>query len=142
MARLGGLPRACEDTPFRMEIRAEGARTLWIRRIGAQAVRSVQWVGADGLLAERMGPGLVCCLPEVREGALRLNLRRMALLGVPMPRWLLPRVTTREWQAGGLYRFDVAMALPGVGPVVHYHGWLDTGARAEAPGSPVSAPDF
>jgi hypothetical protein len=41
-----------------------------------------------------------------------------------MPRFLMPRGTAREYEAGGRFHFDVPIALPLIGPVIHYRGWL------------------
>ncbi len=41
-----------------------------------------------------------------------------------MPRFLLPLGVAREYEADGRFHFDVPIALPLVGPLVHYKGWL------------------
>jgi hypothetical protein len=45
-----------------------------------------------------------------------------------MPMALAPRTPAREWQEDGRFQFDVSIALPLIGPVVHYRGWLVKGA--------------
>ncbi|MEX0954024.1 MAG: DUF4166 domain-containing protein [Rhizobiaceae bacterium] len=46
--------------------------------------------------------------------------------GIPLPMAmaLAPRSRAREWQEGRRFRFDVPIALPLVGPIVSYTGWL------------------
>ena len=43
-----------------------------------------------------------------------------------MPIALAPWITAGEHGADGRFHFDVAVAMPLIGPVVHYRGWLDT----------------
>jgi hypothetical protein len=50
--------------------------------------------------------------------------RRWRLLGIPMPRFLLPTGAAREHADGGRFNFDVEIRLPLVGLVVAYRGWL------------------
>ena len=50
------------------------------------------------------------------------------MLGVPIPRVLLPRSDTRESVDDlGRATFDVGLSLPVVGAVVRYRGWLVPG---------------
>ena len=53
-----------------------------------------------------------------------MRMRRWTCLGVPLPMALAPRSRAREWQEGDRFRFDVPIALPFIGLVVHYRGWL------------------
>jgi hypothetical protein len=41
-----------------------------------------------------------------------------------MPRWLMPRVDAREHAADGVFHFAVEIALPAIGRLVRYEGWL------------------
>jgi hypothetical protein len=42
-----------------------------------------------------------------------------------MPLLLAPHIAAREWEEDDRFRFEVAVALPLLGPVVAYSGWLD-----------------
>ncbi|MNY78176.1 hypothetical protein D3C86_2183260 [compost metagenome] len=53
-----------------------------------------------------------------------MRMRRWSLLRVPLPLWLAPSSEAREWAEGEVFCFDVPIALPGIGEVVHYRGWL------------------
>ena len=58
-----------------------------------------------------------------------MHLKGWRFLGVPMPRVLGPKVTTREWGQGGLYHFDVQVGVPIMGwPLVRYTGHLKVAA--------------
>ena len=51
-------------------------------------------------------------------------LRRWWLGPLPMPLALAPLMSAREYEEEGRFRFDVRLALPLLGPLVHYRGWL------------------
>ena len=54
-----------------------------------------------------------------------MHLTRWTVFGLRLPLALAPRIEAREWQdEAGRFRFDVAVALPLAGEVVHYTGWL------------------
>jgi Domain of unknown function (DUF4166) len=42
----------------------------------------------------------------------------------PMPLALGPRSVARETEVDGVFHFEVAIALPFIGHVVGYRGWL------------------
>ena len=46
------------------------------------------------------------------------------LLSIPLPRRTLPRVNCLESAEGARFRFDIDVAFPLIGPVIHYRGWL------------------
>ena len=77
-----------------------------------------------GQLEERFG--LFRFRFELPSGAvgLRMRLRRWLIGPIPMPLWLAPKSDAREWEEEGRFRFDVPIALPVIGLVVHYRGWL------------------
>ena len=60
----------------------------------------------------------------VEGDRLRYVIRGWSFLGLPMPGFLGPRTDTFETEEGGRFVFDVEIALPLVGRVVHYRGWL------------------
>ncbi|MEG3148431.1 DUF4166 domain-containing protein [Sphingomonas sp. ZT3P38] len=95
----------------------------WTRRFGPHAFTSrLRQRGVR--LVERFGPlRFHFDLPSNTDG-LEMVLRRWTCLGIPLPLALAPRIQAREWQDGDRFRFDVAIALPLIGLVVHYDGWL------------------
>ncbi|RDJ25253.1 DUF4166 domain-containing protein [Bosea caraganae] len=62
---------------------------------------------------------------EADDRGLAMHLKRWWLGPVPLPLALAPRSLAREWEADGRFQFDVPIALPLVGTVVHYRGWLE-----------------
>ena len=74
---------------------------------------------------ERFGPFAFDLGLELREGALHWPLLAGRCLGLPLPRWCLPRVVAREGAEAGRFRFHVEMHAPfGGGLIVAYRGWL------------------
>jgi hypothetical protein len=53
------------------------------------------------------------------------RIRRVSSLGIPLSAKWFDGVVAREFEEDGRYRFDVRAALPFVGLLVHYRGWLD-----------------
>lgn len=55
---------------------------------------------------------------------LTMVMRRWWLGAIPLPLLLAPRSVAREWHEDGSFQFDVLIALPLIGRLVHYRGWL------------------
>lgn len=77
-----------------------------------------------GRLVERFGPMRFSFDLPADASGLRMVMRGWSIFGVPMPLWLAPRSEAREWADGEDFCFDVPIALPGIGTVVHYSGRL------------------
>lgn len=76
-------------------------------------------------LVERFGPlRFAFDLPSNDHG-LTMVMRRWWIGPLPLPKWLAPRSTAREWAEGGRFHFDVPIALPLIGRLVHYRRWLE-----------------
>jgi len=122
VGRVMGFPPE-GSWPLRVAFSARDGKERWTRDFGGHAFSSELSQAGQGV-AERFGPlRFVFDLPSDGEG-LKMVLRGWTVFGVPMPRWLGPRIDAREWQEGGRFRFEVAVAMPLLGPVVRYTGWL------------------
>lgn len=95
----------------------------WTRDFGGQVfVSELSQRGRH--LVERFGPlRFYFDLPS-DEAGLTMVMRKWSVLGVPMPLFLAPKSLAREWAEGEDFRFDVPIALPLAGDVVHYRGRL------------------
>ena len=101
----------------------------WTRHFGRHRFTS-ELSERHGRAVERFGPlRFHFDLPADAAG-LRMEMRRWTCLGVPLPLFLAPQTEAREWVEDGRFRFDVPIALPLIGPVVHYSGWLDAPKNA------------
>ena len=80
----------------------------------------------------RQGPHLIEAFGPLRFGfdlvsddtGLTMHIRRWWFGPLPLPLRLAPRSVAREWQADDRFQFDVPIALPLIGLIVHYRGWL------------------
>jgi hypothetical protein len=96
----------------------------WTRDFGGHLFSS-ELSRAAGGVTERFGPlRFVFDLPS-GPGGLEMRLRRWSLFRLPMTLFFAPRIAAREWEEEGRFRFEVAVAMPLIGPVVAYSGWLD-----------------
>jgi len=75
-------------------------------------------------LTERFGPmRFYFDLPSDASG-LTMMMRGWSVFSIPMPLFLAPKSEAREWAEGDDFCFDVPIALPLIGKVVHYRGRL------------------
>lgn len=78
----------------------------------------------NGHLVERFGPFRFSFDLPMRDNGFGMEIRRWSFLRLPLPHFLAPRSVAHEWAEDGCFQFDVPIALPFVGLVVHYRGWL------------------
>jgi hypothetical protein len=138
IARIMGFPPAGADVPVTVRFFERAGHEIWSRRFG-DAGFSSELSERGGLLIERFGAlrfGF-----ELKGGpeGLGMHLRRWWLGPAPLPLALGPRGVARETEIDGVFHFDVPIALPFVGPIVSYQGWLKrTPVPANDPASAVN----
>jgi hypothetical protein len=85
-----------------------------------------------GRLTERFGlVRFAFDLPSESTG-LRMIIRRWWIGKLPLPLFLAPRSEAAEWEEEGRFYFDVPIALPLIGLLVQYRGWLEPADRLES----------
>jgi hypothetical protein len=127
IGRAVGFPPASDDLPVTVTLSRAGEREVWTRDFAGHEFRSTQERGVgrnEGLIVERFGRIAFAMAIVVRDGELHLIQRRWTFLGMPMPRFLLPRGEVYEHDADGRFNFHVDVVLPVVGRVAGYRGWL------------------
>jgi hypothetical protein len=123
IGRVMGFPPA-GSYPVHVAFAAQGGEERWTRDFGGHVFSSTLSQAGQGV-AERFGPlRFTFDLSSGSEG-LAMVLRGWTAFGVPMPRWLGPRIIGREWQEDERFRFEVGVGLPLLGEVVYYTGWLE-----------------
>lgn len=132
LARGLGAPHAAMDGAIRFELDAGPALETWTRHFPQHVMKS-QMRCAGPRLVEKLGAVRLYFTLLEQGGALRIQLDGLQVLGVPCPRWLLPRVHALETGRDGAVFFDVRAALPGVGTVSAYRGHLVFPTEGEAP---------
>ena len=81
---------------------------------------------AVGLWGAFLGRPAIWVLPVVFPLVMAFG-GAMGVLGIPLPRALLPGDQSFEYEADGRFVFDVEIGAPGVGRIVHYRGTLQPG---------------
>ena len=122
---LVGFPAAANDVEVRVEFTARHGVETWTRKFSGRAFRSTQKAAGQGLLVERFGAFACALRVTAREEGLDLAPIRAALLGIPLPRILLPRIVATERVTDRRFCFHVEIELPFFGPLIRYRGWLE-----------------
>lgn len=101
----------------------EGGTERWTRDFGGHVfVSELSQSGRH--LVERFGPMRFYFDLPSDEAGLTMAMRKWSVLHIPMPLFLAPKSVAREWADGEDFWFDVPIALPLIGDVVHYRGRL------------------
>jgi predicted DCC family thiol-disulfide oxidoreductase YuxK len=132
VGQLVGFPAAANDIEVRVDFTARRGVETWTRTFAERAFRSTQKAGGPCLLVERFGAFACALRLTATDEGLDLAPIRAALLGIPLPRSLLPRIVATERVAGGRFCFHVEIELPFFGPLVRYRGWLERISGCEA----------
>jgi hypothetical protein len=123
VAKMFGFPPAGRHSLY-VSFEEENGVERWTRDFSGQSFSS-RLSEEKGHLVERFSAFRFSFDLPLRGNGLSMEIRRWSLLGVPMPLFLAPRSTAYEWAEGDRFHFDVSIALPLIGLVVHYRGWLD-----------------
>jgi hypothetical protein len=123
LCRIMGFPAAAAQVPVSVWMREKGGVETWCRDFGGSAFSSRLAQQGD-LLTERFGPIRFGFTLRREPDGLTMHFARWWLGPLPMPRLLMPHGTAREYEAEGRFHFDVPIALPLIGPIIHYRGWL------------------
>lgn len=127
VARIFRFPKSADDLPVRVDFTPSGKGELWERSFGDHRFSSLQFAGSgrnEHLIVEQFGFVKISLALAVEGDRLYLIPRRWTLLGVPLPKLLLPKGNTFETERDGKFVFDVELALPVFGLIVSYKGSL------------------
>jgi hypothetical protein len=127
LRRLLELPGPGPGQSVNVEIdRSHGhAIEVWTRRFASGRMRSTLRTGPLPLLEERLGPVTLRFHLQVEQGEIVWTLVGARMLGLPIPRALLGRVSARSGARGDSYHFAVAAELPLIGRWIAYQGTLE-----------------
>ena len=125
---LAGLPKSGTGVPVSAAFTPDGrGGEHWVRRFGerryASSFSAVRR-GDENLLGERFGPFSLEFRLQASRTGLSWLLVDVTCVGIRAPRWAVPKVGCLERGEGGRFAFDIKAALPFVGPLIHYIGWL------------------
>ncbi len=134
LARGLGSPRETGEGALQFELHAAIEGEVWTRHFPGRTMRScLQLVG--GRLQERLGLTQLTFQLEASTEALNMRLVHLKFLGLPCPRWLMPRIVAKETGLGEHLNFEVSAVVPGVGAVVYYCGYLQLPPQLSATNS-------
>lgn len=123
LARCLGSPLQASRGPIRFELDAGPATESWTRHFPAHTMSSRLQLVA-GRVEEQLGAVRLLFELTAGSGSLTMHLTRMRFLGIPCPRWLMPRIVAEEVGEDERIYFRVSAAVPGVGIVASYYGHL------------------
>jgi hypothetical protein len=139
LARILRLPKEAPDVPTRLRVmEANGSAgenhhgEIWNRSFGNRELNSIQYANNHGMLAERFTLTELWFRLEVVDSSLVFVTAGGALVVGPirirLPIWLCPRVMGRATSGrGNRGRFNVSvnLAVPLIGLVLSYEGYID-----------------
>ena len=124
-ARLFGMPRSAERIPVHVTMRLDPNKETWVRRFGDRRMESRLRAVAPGVVRESFGPFGFDMRLSVADGVLAMKVIGWRIGPIPLPAFLAPRSTaTESADEQDRFRFDVPIALPLIGRLTHYSGWL------------------
>lgn len=125
IAKSGGMPVKSGEMPFSFRATRDGAKEIWERNFDGHMTRSLQWLHADGVVAERVGTSEFLMQPLAEGDTLRIPITGARAFGLPMPSGLLSSAEGIEGVTeDGKITFDVHASLRGFGLIIRYAGWL------------------
>lgn len=127
ISSLFGFPDEGVDVPVSVRFAPDSGGERWTRTFGNSVFSSHQSCGTGRdqyLLVERFGVVAVSLALVSHSQRLFLIPRRLTVLGMPMPRFLLPKGASLEFEQAGRFHFDVVIMLPVVGLLTAYRGYL------------------
>lgn len=125
ICRMIGFPKDSPKSSVSVAFTPEKGGERWTRTFDGKAFTSFQKRGEGKnsyLLLERFGIIEVALALVVDEDKLFLIPRRWSVLGLPLPKFLLPSGESFETEEDGRFRFDIEIAAPLVGLIVSYRG--------------------
>jgi len=109
--------------PVRVTFVRRDGQEWWRRQFGRHLMASRLWQHGD-LLCERLGLVTFGFALAQQGEVLDWQVRRLRALGLPLPARWFAGVHARESADGERYTFSVDVALPWIGLLVCYQGWL------------------
>jgi hypothetical protein len=122
-AWLARLPPT-SSVPVSVEFVVDANGEQWNRQFGPARMASRLWQ-RNGQLMERLGAMRFCFALDVVEGQVLWRAQRVWAFGiVPLPARWFAQVHCRERERNGRYEFLVDVAMPVIGRLIRYEGWL------------------
>lgn len=127
VAFIFGFPQASNKVPVAVSIQADSNGERWERNFAGKTFVSQLRLGKgryQGYMLERFGPINVALEMVIQDEKLYFQPRHWNLLGMPLPKFLIPKEGSYEYEKDNTFYFDVKLEAPVVGLIVAYKGWL------------------
>ncbi len=124
IANLFGFPKAGTEISVNVDMKCTEQQEIWRRTFDGKSFHSVLTLSRPNHFKERFGPMTFEMELPIVNNSITMPVRKGWFLGVPMPRFLLPKSETREYEENGLFHFDVALSAPICGLLARYRGRL------------------
>jgi hypothetical protein len=123
-AKIAGLPGTRRGAPTSVTFVVDGEGERWHRDFGGARMSS-RYRERNGVLFERLGPMEFVFSLGTHDGEILWHTVGVRLLGVlPLPSSWFTQVRCRERERDGRYEFLVEAAMPLIGRIIRYEGWL------------------
>ena len=122
IAEIFGFPPA-GNHPLHVSFEEENGIERWTRDFSGRCFTS-RLSEEKGRLVERFGAFRFAFDLLPHDNGLSMEMRGWSFLSVRLPLFLAPRSIAYEWAEDDRFHFDVSIALPLIGSIVHYRGWL------------------
>lgn len=132
LAGVFGFPHAGQDMPLRVTFTADADGELWRRDFDGRIFASRQYAGRyrnEPVVIERFGPLAFAIAFAVDRDRMELAIRRWTLLGATLPLSWAPIGESYEFVDHDRFGFNVEIALPLIGLIVAYRGYLEPRER-------------
>ena len=128
IAAIVGFPRAGQNVPVQVMFKADANGELWQRTFAGKRFSSYQFADAeprDAIVFERFGLITIALHLVLQNERLDVIPVRWSLLGIPLPKSLMPVGETYEWVDNqNRFNFHVEIGHPWFGRIVRYRGFL------------------
>ncbi|MEM9425881.1 MAG: DUF4166 domain-containing protein [Pseudomonadota bacterium] len=122
--RMFGFPSEGDAVPLTLTVTPLNGAERWDRSFGGVVMSSVQRV-RQGTLIEHLGPMRIYMTPVIKGNRFSVKPVGWSFLGLPLPSVLMPTSENYETEVDNRFHFDVAIAMPLIGPIVSYRGYLE-----------------
>jgi Domain of unknown function (DUF4166) len=130
VCNLFGMPPASLKCRL-VVLGSHDAQTMtWNRHFDDHPMDSHFYKDGD-YVVERLGPIHMKMALEVSDGVLTYSLAKTRIFGIPIPKFISPRVKAVEQQVEDKYRFSVVVGMPVVGMLVSYLGDMQVDTIAD-----------
>lgn len=125
-AKVFGFPPAGKHD-LHVQIQVDEKGETWTRSFSGKKFSS-RLQKSESYLTESFGPFQFRFNLPVTDNGLAMEMAGWKFWFVPLPLFLAPQSRASEWDEDGRFHFDVPIALPVIGLMVHYRGWLKPAA--------------